>query len=106
VNAHHVGGHRIQHFIAEHDAGKNGGQAIEPGHALEQVRYSRRERVPASLAKIGRELEDKIVARHSPEALQLLEQRRGERAAPAPTSSTSSNPASSTCFTAARERLP
>jgi len=82
LNAHDMGGHRIEHFIAEHDAGKNGRQAIEPGHALEQVRHSRRERVPASLAKIGRKLEDEIVARHCPGALQLFEQRRGECAAP------------------------
>src|SRR5439155_996617 len=82
LNAHHVGRHRVEHFIAEHDAGKHGRQAIEPGHALEQVRHSRRERVPASLAKIGRELEDEIVARDFPRALELLEQRRSERRAP------------------------
>src|SRR5882762_10570731 len=82
LDAYHVGRHRIEHFIAEHDAGEHGRQAVEPGYALEQVRHSHRERVPASLAKIRRELEDEVVARHGSGALQLLEQRRGERAAP------------------------
>jgi len=76
-----VHGHRIQHLVAEHHAGKSGRQAVEPRHAFKEMRHPRRERVAAPLAKICGELEDEIVARRPSCALQLLEQGRRERAA-------------------------
>src|SRR5581483_10227490 len=52
-----------------------------PGDPLEQVRHARGEHVAAALAQIGGELEDEVALRELLEALELIEQGRGERAA-------------------------
>src|SRR5215831_16875703 len=81
VDAHDVNRHRIQDLVADHDAGEGGRQAVQPRHALEQVRHPRGERVAAALAQVGRELEDQVAVRRRLVAVELLEKRCRERTA-------------------------
>src|SRR5882672_2440905 len=80
-HADDVNRHRVQDLVADHDPGERGRKAVEPGHALEQVRHPRGERVAAALAQVCGQLEDQVAAWRASGALELLEQRRRKRAA-------------------------
>ncbi len=101
----HVHGHRVEHFVADHDRRKRLRQFVEPRHACRDLRHGALQQGLLALPQVGAGFEDQVALRQAVECGEFARRRsRASLPLPAPSSTISVTPARSICASLARER--